>query len=87
MMEAVCTSQTSVYCNETTWHYIPEGSHLQYQVKISEHSGALKNLDNYIYTTELRKVLEITASKFRQTDSSHEEIEQQQLWFDKEYSK
>jgi hypothetical protein len=25
MMEAVCTSETSVYFNETTWRYIPEG--------------------------------------------------------------
>jgi hypothetical protein len=33
------------------------------------------------------EVLERTASKFRQTDSSHEEIKQQQLRFDKEYSK
>jgi hypothetical protein len=23
MMEAVCTSEMSVYFNETTWHYIP----------------------------------------------------------------
>jgi hypothetical protein len=29
MMEAVCTSETSVNSNETTQHYIPEGSHLQ----------------------------------------------------------
>jgi hypothetical protein len=26
MMEAVPTSETFVYSNETTWHYIPEGS-------------------------------------------------------------
>jgi ribosomal protein L28 len=24
MMESVRTSETSVYSNETTWHYIPE---------------------------------------------------------------
>jgi hypothetical protein len=29
MMEAVRTSETSVYFNETTWRYIPEGSNLQ----------------------------------------------------------
>jgi len=29
MMEAVCTTETLVYCNETTWCYIPEGSDLQ----------------------------------------------------------
>jgi hypothetical protein len=29
MMEAVHTSETSVYSNEATWLYIPEGSHLQ----------------------------------------------------------
>jgi len=28
MMEAVCTSETLVYFNETTQSYIPEGSHL-----------------------------------------------------------
>jgi hypothetical protein len=28
MVEAVCTSETSVYCNETTRYYITEGSHL-----------------------------------------------------------
>jgi len=28
MMEAVRTSETSVYSNETTRRYIPEGSHL-----------------------------------------------------------
>jgi hypothetical protein len=29
MMEAVRTSEKSVYSKETTWCYIPEGSHLQ----------------------------------------------------------
>jgi hypothetical protein len=29
MMEEVCTSETSVHFNETTWHYIPEYSKLQ----------------------------------------------------------
>jgi hypothetical protein len=28
MMEAVCTSETSVYYNENTWRYIPQGSNL-----------------------------------------------------------
>jgi hypothetical protein len=28
MMEAVHTSETSVYSNDTTWHYIPEGFNL-----------------------------------------------------------
>jgi len=28
MVEAVCTSQMSVYFYKTTWYYIPEGSHL-----------------------------------------------------------
>jgi hypothetical protein len=27
IMEAVCTSETSVYFNATTWHYIPESCH------------------------------------------------------------
>jgi hypothetical protein len=27
-LEAVQTSETSVYCSETTWRYIPEGSYL-----------------------------------------------------------
>jgi hypothetical protein len=29
MMEAVRTSETSVYCSETIWRYIPEDSRLQ----------------------------------------------------------
>jgi tRNA1(Val) A37 N6-methylase TrmN6 len=29
MMEAICASETSVYSNETTRHYIPEDSKLQ----------------------------------------------------------
>jgi hypothetical protein len=29
MMDAVCTSETSVYSNKTTWRYIPEGFRLQ----------------------------------------------------------
>jgi hypothetical protein len=28
MMEAVCTSETSVYFSETTWRHIPKDSHL-----------------------------------------------------------
>jgi hypothetical protein len=28
MMEAVCSSERSVFFNETTWQYIPEGCHL-----------------------------------------------------------
>jgi hypothetical protein len=30
MMEAVCTSESSVHSNETTRHYIPEGTNLHY---------------------------------------------------------
>jgi hypothetical protein len=30
MKKAVCTSETSVYFNKTTWRYIPEGSNLNY---------------------------------------------------------
>jgi hypothetical protein len=29
MMEAVRTSEMSVYSNETTWRYIPEGSNIR----------------------------------------------------------
>jgi hypothetical protein len=29
MVEAVCTSETSVYYNDTTWRNIPEGSNLK----------------------------------------------------------
>jgi hypothetical protein len=29
MVEAVCTCETWVYFNETTRHYIPEGSHFK----------------------------------------------------------
>jgi hypothetical protein len=31
MMQAVHTSETSVYFNETTWSYIPEACHLHPQ--------------------------------------------------------
>jgi hypothetical protein len=34
MMEAVCTSQTSINFNETVWCYIPEGCHLHVSYKI-----------------------------------------------------
>jgi hypothetical protein len=37
MMEAVHTSETSVYFNETIWRYIPEGCHLH-----TRHRGNLK---------------------------------------------
>jgi hypothetical protein len=32
MMEGVCTPETSVYSNDTTRHYIPEGSNLHRSV-------------------------------------------------------
>jgi hypothetical protein len=36
MMEAVCTSDTSAYLNETTRHYIPERCHLHnYKHKVA----------------------------------------------------
>jgi hypothetical protein len=38
MMEAVCTSETSVYYNETTRRSIPEGYHLH----SNETSGFIK---------------------------------------------
>jgi hypothetical protein len=31
-MEAVRTSETSVYSNESTRHYIPEGCHFRYVI-------------------------------------------------------
>jgi hypothetical protein len=31
---AVCTSETSVYSNETTQRYIPEGPHLQSDISL-----------------------------------------------------
>jgi hypothetical protein len=39
MMEAVRTSETSVYSNETTWRYIPEDSHF--------HTRRRKNLKSH----------------------------------------
>jgi hypothetical protein len=33
MMEAVCTLETSINLNVITWHYIPEDSKLQYDMK------------------------------------------------------
>jgi hypothetical protein len=42
-MEAVRASETSVYSKETTWRYIPEGSHLQQicQSKVSRRNNKL----------------------------------------------
>jgi hypothetical protein len=34
MMEAVCTSETSVYFHKTTCHYIPESCHLQQKIRL-----------------------------------------------------
>jgi hypothetical protein len=42
MMEAVCTSKISVYLNDTTRHYIPEGYHL--------HSRCRENLKSDLST-------------------------------------
>jgi hypothetical protein len=39
MMEAVRTSETSVYSNENTWRYIPEG--------FNHHTGRRENLKSY----------------------------------------
>jgi hypothetical protein len=54
MMEAVRISETSVYSNETTWRYMPEGSHREnpsfhcfyglgrdrhYSISTEEHTG------------------------------------------------
>jgi hypothetical protein len=43
MMEAVRTSETSVYSNEITRRYIPEGSHL--------HNRRRENLKSYNLST------------------------------------
>jgi hypothetical protein len=47
-MEAVHTSETSVYYNESTWHYITEGSNLHNRRSDnlkSHYSGAVSQLD------------------------------------------
>jgi hypothetical protein len=36
-MESVSTSETSVYLNETTRHYIPEGSNIQLLLAVWMH--------------------------------------------------
>jgi hypothetical protein len=43
MMEAIRTSETSVYSNETTWLNIPEGSNL--------HTRRRVNLKSHIHST------------------------------------
>jgi hypothetical protein len=43
MMESVSTLETSVYFNETTWRYIPEGSHFH------------RRCENVKYHTEVTK--------------------------------
>jgi hypothetical protein len=43
MLEAVRTSETSVYYNETTWHNIPEGSNLQVKANFKTISHTLYN--------------------------------------------
>jgi hypothetical protein len=42
MMEAVHTSETSVYSNESTWRYSPEGSNLPVKV-LSTHQQTFTN--------------------------------------------
>jgi hypothetical protein len=44
MMDAIRTSETSVYINETTWRYIPEGSHLVFN--LADWLQAMKNSHN-----------------------------------------
>jgi hypothetical protein len=39
MMEAICTSQTSVYFNDTTQHYTPEGCNI--------HTRCQENLESH----------------------------------------
>jgi hypothetical protein len=46
MMEAVCTSETSVYFNEIVWLYIPEDCHLHTWHSVQTLSFALKILSN-----------------------------------------
>jgi hypothetical protein len=41
MMEAAHTSETSVYSNESTWRYIPEGSNL--------HTRRRENLKSHMF--------------------------------------
>jgi predicted secreted protein len=45
MMEAVRTSETSVYSNETTARYIPEGSNLQVPGTYSWRANSLNTGD------------------------------------------
>jgi hypothetical protein len=48
LMEKARTSETSVYSNETTWRYIPEGSHL--------HTRRRENLKSHISETFRRYI-------------------------------
>jgi hypothetical protein len=47
MMEAVRTSETSVYSNETTRRYIPEGSNLHIQAKDFAAFISFSNISKY----------------------------------------
>jgi hypothetical protein len=46
MMEAVCTSETSVHFNEIVWLYFPEDCHLHTRHSVQTLSFALKILSN-----------------------------------------
>jgi hypothetical protein len=50
MMEAVRTSEMSVYCNETTLRYIPEDCHL-HSAKVFENRIIIKT---YLYVRKRR---------------------------------
>jgi hypothetical protein len=54
MMEAVRNFETLVYSNETTWHYIPEGSNL--------HTCRCENLKSH----QVNK-FEVTPEKLKKT--------------------
>jgi hypothetical protein len=59
MMEAVRTSETSVYFNDTTWQYIPEGCHLHTRRRENPNSHA-----GYIYLFIFVECVKNTSIKY-----------------------
>jgi hypothetical protein len=49
MTKAVCTSETSVYFNETTLCYIPEGSHLHFRRRENLKSAITELLSTHLF--------------------------------------
>jgi hypothetical protein len=67
MTEAVRTSETSLYSNETTRRYIPEGCHLLAVLRMTGHDDVDPLPLPRVFRTPGRTPLYVTRVKFRVT--------------------